>query len=100
VVPFAYYGETYILFRAFYQTFSSATITRNIRLEIYSANNSTYSVLLGATLTNPTNNTYIVLLTQLSGLTIGTIYYVAISDYSSSPSAYGFTGGDISLGNT
>jgi hypothetical protein len=98
VVPFAYYGETYIFFRAFYQTFNPAP-TRNIRLEIYSANNSTYSILLGSTLTNPTNNTYIEILTQLSGLTFGTIYYVAISDYSSSPSLYGFTAGDISLGN-
>jgi len=101
IVPFTYYGETYITFNV-YLKIQLTSVTTNFRLEIYSSTAFGDTQLYSWVTTNPFSDQYLKVKRPISSptLTVGNCYYVALSDYTSSAStSFNYCGGEISLGN-
>ena len=103
LVPFTYYGETTLTFNAYLQMVNPTGKTPTIQLEIYSSTNPSTNIYYWV-LRNPNNNVngYLNISHSMpsSGLTIGNCYFLALSDYTLfNSTAFGYTGGEICLGN-
>jgi len=101
IVPFTYYGETYITLNV-YLKIQILSTTTNFRLEIYSSDPRGDTLLYSWVTTYPSSDQYLKVKKPISSptLTVGNCYYVALSDYTSSSStSFGYCGGEISLGN-